>query len=113
VRIVKLPEVAVSRSPQTSVLDRTSPGAAVTRAELARLQHDLDGPLAVFDGFLGELNEAVEELAQLPAPIDAQTLSRLLEDDFRPCLSCLVTALDRLRATVGELDRDDVDHVAA
>jgi len=79
----------------------------VTPAELARLRHDLEGPLAVFDGFLGELDETVEELAGLGHPIDADTLARLLDDDLRPCLSCLKSALERLRTTVGTLERCD------
>jgi len=78
--------------------------AVLDRDEVAMLQHDLNGSLAVLEGFLGELDDTVLELSALPAPVDAGTLGRLLDEDFRPCLACLGTALERLRATASRLD---------
>ena len=41
---------------------------------------------------------------ELVCSVDAGTLGRLLDEDFRPCLACLGTALERLRATASRLD---------
>lgn len=67
---------------------------------LCALQHDLDGPLNVFEGFLGELSDCV---SQLDAPLEPAALRTLIDEDFRPCLACMDSTLLRMREAITRL----------
>ena len=79
-----------------------------------RLVHDLQGPLNNIVGFSLEIRDALSELPRLidqyrdELPIDfQQSLAALIEQDFSPCLKCLLASTEILSARVDSLSPDE------
>ena len=72
-------------------------------AEFNEVLHDLRAPLVNVDGFAGELDRAVAELSDLMGQFDTglpvefrDRLAALMEQDVRPCLGFLRSAVEKL-----------------
>lgn len=76
--------------------------SALSADERKMIRHDIKGSMTVFQGFHGEVQQALQELLELSSGIDTDPqldiMRSVLDDDVEPCLEFLDKVALRMSA---------------